>query len=511
MHNCWNVTEITRMIFDQLGEPKRRSALNGLARTCRTFSEPALDLLWETQQDIIPLLKCFPPHIWTLSDHNFASTLLFPIGAEDWDRVLAYSRRVKRLHISEDAVSLDVMQAIVACLPTDSLTPNVRTLDWYPGPALFHYLRFFIGPHLKSLSLDLEGPVSHLSALQHLASTCPLLTDVTLCDVYPEDVPSEVVIASTSSFVFQLHHLQRLSVDALDESACRYLAKLRGFQSLHIKQLEKRLLPEAPDTQPSFSSLRKLSLTGPRLTPINNFVAALRDSPLTTLRISAYDGVTEGQMQSLSSSVARNCSPPYLKTIRFYFVEKHDPQPPQIITSTALQPLLRFPNLTDVVVTLPKSGSFQLDDAFAAGMAIAWPQLVNLSLGGCDPAAPQSVTIMALFSFARHCPQLLRLCLAFDATRFPEMLPEDASRAPRVIQTACRSLIVLDSPIQSSFQVASLLSSIFPNSRVIASPHGQHKEKWDEVNKMLPMFAALRRDERSFGTGDRGAFSIVTV
>ncbi|KAJ7150096.1 hypothetical protein C8R43DRAFT_1128151 [Mycena crocata] len=124
---------------------------------------------------------------------------------------------------------------------------------------------------------------------------------------------------------------------------------------------------------------------------------------------------------------------------------------------------------------------------------------------------------MALFSFARHCPRLLRLYLEFDATAFPEMPAEDASRAPRIIQTECRRLFVLDSPIQSPFQVAGLLSSIFPNSRVVAHAEGYthlpglYKEKWVEVNRLLPMFAALRRDEQSFGTGERGSFAPITI
>ncbi|KAJ7160637.1 hypothetical protein C8R43DRAFT_993500 [Mycena crocata] len=52
MHNCWQVPEVTRMIFQQIhpnGVPTSGSiTLSCLARTCRTFSNPALDLLWET-------------------------------------------------------------------------------------------------------------------------------------------------------------------------------------------------------------------------------------------------------------------------------------------------------------------------------------------------------------------------------------------------------------------------------------------------------------------------------
>ncbi|KAJ7150095.1 hypothetical protein C8R43DRAFT_1128150 [Mycena crocata] len=376
MHDCWNVAENTLMIFHQLGGHKKLSALNSLARTCRMFSEPALDLLWETQKDILPLLQCLPPHIWTNYDSNF--TLLSPIRAKAWDRVLIYSPRVKKLRFKEDAVSLDVMRAIIACFPTHSLLPNIRSLNWQAGPTLFHFLRFFAGPQLKTISLDLEGPVTHLSALHYLASASPLLTDVSFGEYYEGDVPSEVVTDLISSFVVQLHHLQRLNLDALDGSACRYLAGLRGLQSLNIGRVEERLFPEGPRTHPSFSDLRELILTGP-LTNITNLVAALRDSPLMTIRFTIYEGATEDQTQRLFLALARNCSTAYLETIGIRF--EGDPNLAKIMTATSLEPLLRFPNLTNVNVGIKPPGWFQLDDTFITAMAIAWPQIVTLSRG----------------------------------------------------------------------------------------------------------------------------------
>ncbi|KAF8549232.1 hypothetical protein OG21DRAFT_1421666 [Imleria badia] len=36
------------------------STLASLARTCRTFKEPALDELWGTLDDLSPLVRCLP-------------------------------------------------------------------------------------------------------------------------------------------------------------------------------------------------------------------------------------------------------------------------------------------------------------------------------------------------------------------------------------------------------------------------------------------------------------------
>jgi hypothetical protein len=82
MHRCWDVLELTRMIFEQLESirlapnrpPVRKEAsLYRLALTCRKFTDPAVTLLWESQDGIMPLLKCLPSHKWEISEGSFVS------------------------------------------------------------------------------------------------------------------------------------------------------------------------------------------------------------------------------------------------------------------------------------------------------------------------------------------------------------------------------------------------------------------------------------------------------
>lgn len=42
-------------------DPDGRRALAALARTCRGFTEPSLDLLWRRLNSLAPLLRCFQP------------------------------------------------------------------------------------------------------------------------------------------------------------------------------------------------------------------------------------------------------------------------------------------------------------------------------------------------------------------------------------------------------------------------------------------------------------------
>jgi hypothetical protein len=85
MHRCWDVAELTQIIFQELEpvpyEPGTDSRItkNGqlyrLALTCRKFCDPALDRLWENTYDFIYLLKCLPSHIREISEGSFVRRL----------------------------------------------------------------------------------------------------------------------------------------------------------------------------------------------------------------------------------------------------------------------------------------------------------------------------------------------------------------------------------------------------------------------------------------------------
>lgn len=69
MHHALRLEEILLNIFCQCGSPsppnKQRASratadLVVLARTCRTFKEPALDVLWTELVNLSPLARCLP-------------------------------------------------------------------------------------------------------------------------------------------------------------------------------------------------------------------------------------------------------------------------------------------------------------------------------------------------------------------------------------------------------------------------------------------------------------------
>ena len=64
MHACLNVDEIVRLIAGELVESKTKAAAVALASCCKGFEGPVLDVLWETQDGLLPLLKSLPGDVW---------------------------------------------------------------------------------------------------------------------------------------------------------------------------------------------------------------------------------------------------------------------------------------------------------------------------------------------------------------------------------------------------------------------------------------------------------------
>ena len=92
MHACLNVDEIVRLIASKLVGPGSRATAVALACCRKSFENPVLDVLWETQGKLIPLLKSLPGDVWNGSGcavgdqphtYSFPLTVLFKSLSRD--------------------------------------------------------------------------------------------------------------------------------------------------------------------------------------------------------------------------------------------------------------------------------------------------------------------------------------------------------------------------------------------------------------------------------------------
>jgi hypothetical protein len=68
MHKCLLVQEILYRVVSDVENFGNKRSLSNLSLTCKRFLEPALDELWRTQANLIPLAKCFPPDSWNIRE-----------------------------------------------------------------------------------------------------------------------------------------------------------------------------------------------------------------------------------------------------------------------------------------------------------------------------------------------------------------------------------------------------------------------------------------------------------
>ena len=64
MHACLSVDEIIRLIACELVDSKAKATAVALAACRKSFEEPVLDALWETQEELLPLLESLPEGVW---------------------------------------------------------------------------------------------------------------------------------------------------------------------------------------------------------------------------------------------------------------------------------------------------------------------------------------------------------------------------------------------------------------------------------------------------------------
>ena len=79
MHPCLNVDEIVRIIARELVALEGKKTAVSLACCRKNFEDPALDALWEMQDQLSLLLKTFPGGVWEENDGKFvcASTISY--------------------------------------------------------------------------------------------------------------------------------------------------------------------------------------------------------------------------------------------------------------------------------------------------------------------------------------------------------------------------------------------------------------------------------------------------
>ncbi|KAJ6483516.1 hypothetical protein C8R47DRAFT_1132468 [Mycena vitilis] len=530
MHRSLQIPEVVALIFREtvphieresrfMLDSRTSARLATLARTCKAFSSPALDLLWRNQRSLLPLLRCMPDGVW---DKDDSECLRRPIVPTDWERPLAYSHRVKSFKYEDEiwGHSLEFFETLRLCFPGEHLFPNLESLEWVASsePASIIYAHLFLGSHLTLLTLGYLASAAHLSFLSTITARCPLLTEVEI--VFTDEMQLSGQFQSLSLLVRSLSRLEKLIVPSLDRAALDHLAQLPAFESLTLTNqvLTSAPVPTNPSTDHPFATLESLDITGTTVEALIAIIPLLTHAPMNDL-VATFPTLPASHLISqFYADLATRCSHTHasLSVLRLGRQTHVDNIPDatqsavNVVNGALLRPLFVFSNLTFVTLSAPVG--FDIDDALIADMARSWPNIEALELHASDFApVPSRLTLSSLQLLARHCPCLRTLHLCLDASTVPDWEAFKADKKKkkkggRVRQNVLVSLYMSRSPIGEPLSVAAFLSNIFPKLKFVTTDKvyiqtpsqetiAMHTQ-WKIVEAALPVLRKVRAEER---------------
>ncbi|KAJ7440274.1 hypothetical protein B0H11DRAFT_2292953 [Mycena galericulata] len=537
MHRSLIIPEIVELIFTHLrGDNPGELVLNQkyfayLARTCRAFQHPALDILWSEQDTLQNVLKCLPSHLWELKREKTLVTigsgpdarsnsywktvlrLIEPIRPADWNIPLKYARRIRVLKLPHQwqsgpsaAPSSAVFDTIAASLPQDHLCPNLRDISLdLVDTSLFPYIHLLLGR--KIIAVKISFPNEDSESLPQLLPTLkPCLSELKRLTLTDDHDDFYLDCRTVSDIVMHLGRIEELTVDKLNRKAFEHLSRLSTLRSLDLKYPSLEDLgtsPSSPDGRSRYQPFPALRQVHFRqgIDYAIEFVVLLSDCCLDTFGI-----VCDGNFLS-TAILGRLCkalgSHVLHSALEYLSIQTELDMPtPRMIASNdlitvhELAPLLSFENLTKLDLDIP--WGFDIDDNAASDMARAWPKLITIRITAYQ--SPPSMTLDGLRAFAIHCKYLTYFSIPLNASTIP---PFDQTR---VSQDRLSVLNVRSSPISDPHAVARFLSGIFPKLVKISPGSRGNRDaganwaqsKWKLVEEMVPTIAAVRREEEEY-------------
>ncbi|KAF8841130.1 hypothetical protein BDN67DRAFT_967624 [Paxillus ammoniavirescens] len=466
MHHCLRITEILLEIFEFvfITSETGRPDLARLARTCRSFSEPALDVLWRDQSSLLPLVMCFPQRILDLSDitYNrgaFTTSVKFRTApsAQDWERPLVYAKRIRvmmtpahTLNIATHELHYSVFLTLQRSRPYKPLLTNLRHLNYslitgdpriYVGgavPSLFTWC----SPHLlQSLQFGSDHGLGSDDSLQFLAllPTCCAQIEFLCVSLPGRRYPGPPVAECITAFA-SLQHLKSLDFTV----------------EYSVPAADSYVGPFFTNPPNGFSSIINLRLNCCFTIVTLHIFKAIHSTKLRDINICFPYDVDIANLRELLTVIASR--PSWKQSMRSISLTTHACS----MTTNDCRGLLTFSHLRHL--SLGDTG-LMLDDHLLDDMAKSWPMLEQLSVTNTRLRNPFKATLNGIVSLSEHCPHITFLDLGLDAREIPPSA-NTAGASRHEFREGSRKDIVLSiqatSGIRDATAVTSFILSIFP-------------------------------------------------
>ncbi|RPD58094.1 hypothetical protein L226DRAFT_561915 [Lentinus tigrinus ALCF2SS1-7] len=487
MHRCLQVIDIVSNIleFVSLIPPDQDNPWRGytnrhttnpvlaaLARTCRTLSEPSLDVLWRNQYTLGPLIRTLPSRLYVEDiedgsggDPEFAScvrrhlTLSPPTAPSDWVRFEYYASKIKSLgyymfefpdqdlmnwhrhHLlhCRRPVKPQTMELLCLCRRQTVMLPNLRRLRLTRHDIpLFRFVPMLLNPNLQVLNIAfyaetiirdpmLSNDLYYAALpelLESLPALCPSLTELAMCtEQFPE------VALHALSFAKTCPHLVACFVASIPTWSPSADILLHLAQQPHLRDVFLSLDEETADLswlQPvslryPFPSLDTLDMRSPTLSSCATLINLMGPCALRLVRLQPIEGPPPASdFRDVFVALRTHCS---VRTLQSIVVEYY-PEAPGCTTTSEEHSLTG--DIVSILYPFSQLRFLQLQTPFHCfmvdqdikDMADHWPLLIELRIADqfswCT--IPFETTWAGLAYLAWKCPQLIEVALAIDMT-----------------------------------------------------------------------------------------------
>ncbi|KAG1778319.1 hypothetical protein EV702DRAFT_1196323 [Suillus placidus] len=473
MHHALLVPEVLLEIFAHVSEQSTgitalsQQSLAALVTTCKTFHEPAMDLLW-SEIEIEILLGCVTrlhPLIYCSSGSRHWAEGVGPLSADEARQFLRHSARVRSLSIiSKRLLPLfSVIHAELYDFPRlRSLTISTKFWDLFLSHTLHHR-------HLVTVNEDPQSIVTRCAALEHLRVVNP--------DAIDEGDSTADALSRISDTVRLCKQLVTLSCPLFDWAAWRHLSNLPTLTRVDAGYYYGDAAPPRPLEQDiaNFSPFSNLTALSFRLRSAAYVITAVQYSQFPSLKefTMAVEVLSLPEAEQLfrALSQCKACETlEKIKIIVYSSYHKYD-DPPKL---SAIPHFLCFTQLQILRLTC-YDFCINLDNDILLEDMSSWPHMRDLEIE-TSCLRHSRITFRGVFTALRLCPQLRTLQVAMDTTTVdidPDVEP--------VRHTSLR-ILHLKTPgfhIANAEALARIIFSCLPCIILVGGVD------WDEVNMHL--------------------------
>ncbi|KAF8142028.1 hypothetical protein EV363DRAFT_1426021 [Boletus edulis] len=486
MHHALEIPEILSNIFCSCYTPgvsRPLSDLPALARTCRTFKEPALDMLWKDLPNLSPLLQCLP-------EASEASYEPFTGHEDRWDNLRRYTRRIRSV---AENLNADHLRILPNPPTTEPLFPNLRHLRCTASTAEVMPLLHLPFPSLISLNVKFGN--------------------TSILHKYFESLPTFSQGFSGLSIRLQNHDVTFIEIDqncfrhwrnlqtlvcpqiTLNVDTLVHLSRLPALTELNFRL--DAVFP-ALDSRIIFPHLQALTLHCEPLAFVGSLLSQTQLPAVTSFTVFVANSLAEKRLCYFWPEVQRSGISHTIQRLQLHQLtwRKTHGDEDLSLGLDDLRPCMAFSNLR--CIDLMVEWSVDLTDSDLLTLASAWPRLktlfINLTRGW---ETFRGITPNGLLQLLQTCPSLSQIAIAIDTRAYTEYSQSPAILGLPVTLPRWLSIDVVDSRIKeksvpaiSAFfaslgpycQLKSVLYANFIGSlRLLGSNARRCKHHWETI------------------------------